>query len=92
MSAPPCLILDDDEVKRLESPLAWRQATTTNIFSSKTNFPPAFQTFKPDTTKAFPFKVNKKVTPKPNSKEEVAFEPTYSACTPPASPKIGAAK
>jgi hypothetical protein len=100
MSAPPCLILDDDEIKRLESPLAWRQATTTNIFGSKTQFPPAFQTFKPDTTKTFPFKVNKKVSPKPSLKEGAfiksvyAFndEPAYSQCTPPHSPKIEGAK
>ena len=65
MSAPPCMILNDDELAQIDSPMAWRNTVSTmnmsKIFSSEaTQFPVAFQTFKVGPNKAFPFKVVKK--------------------------------
>ncbi len=66
-AAPPCLIMDDDEIQQAEKVVGWRRSgeeiKNARIFGIDTSaqFPTAFQTYRPDQLRAFPFQIGKRV-------------------------------
>ena len=65
--APPCLIMDDDEIQQAEKVVGWRKSgeeiKNARIFGIDTSaqFPTAFQTYRPDQLRSFPFQIGKRV-------------------------------
>lgn len=65
-AAPPCLIMDDDEIQQAEKVVDWRRSgeeiKNARIFGIDTSaqFPTAFQTYRPDQLRSFPFQIGKR--------------------------------
>jgi len=77
-TVPPCLIMDDDELAEDQTTTGWRrngeELKNTRVFGIDTaaHFPSAFQTYRPDQARSFPFQIGKRAKKAEESEELLA--------------------